>query len=254
MDTSSLRNWRPAALVAAAGLPLLWCAIAAQLRSDLTPATDALVLVLLVVGVAATGDRLAGLVAAVSGGVWFDFFLTQPYNRLTIDDANDVEVTVLLVLVGAAVTEIVLWGRRQQARASSRAGYLDGILATSQIVAGGLSSSVLAEEVADHLTTLLEVDGVRFVPGAVIPANRPVLGVDGEVTVRGARINVDRDGLPTLDETALAAQHHGVVHGQFLITASTEVVRPTLEQRQVAVLLANQVGAAHAESPATTAP
>ena len=117
MDTSSLRNWRPAALVAAAGLPLLWCAIAAQLRSDLTPATDALVLVLLVVGVAATGDRLAGLVAAVSGGVWFDFFLTQPYNRLTIDDANDVEVTVLLVLVGAAVTEIVLWGRRQQARA-----------------------------------------------------------------------------------------------------------------------------------------
>jgi K+-sensing histidine kinase KdpD len=249
MDTSWTQGRRTAVFLAAAGLPLLWCAIASQFRDDFTSATDALVLVVIVVGIAATGDRMAGAVAAVSGGAWFDYFLTAPFNHFTIDDANDVEVTVLLVAVGIAVTEIVLWGRRQQARASKRAGYLDGILSTSQIVAGGLSSVELTDEVATHLTDLLGVDVVRFVPGSSIPADRPVLGADGEVTVHGTQLNVARDGLPTLDETSLAAQHHGVVHGQLLITASTDVVRPTLEQRQVAVLLSNQVGAAYATSP-----
>ena len=48
-------------------------------------------------------------------GVWFDFFLTEPYLRLTIADSDDIETTVLLVLIGVAVTEIALWGHRQQA-------------------------------------------------------------------------------------------------------------------------------------------
>jgi K+-sensing histidine kinase KdpD len=59
---------------------------------------------------------LAGLLAAVSSAVWFDFFLTVPYGRFTIDDRADIETTVLLILVGVAVTEICLWGRRQQAK------------------------------------------------------------------------------------------------------------------------------------------
>ena len=42
---------------------------------------------------AATGDRFAGLLAAVSGGVWFDFFLTEPYLRFTIEDRDDIETT-----------------------------------------------------------------------------------------------------------------------------------------------------------------
>ena len=65
----------------------------------------------------------------------FDVLLTEPYGQFTIKDRNDIEVTVLLVLVGVAVTEIALWGRRQEARASRRAGYLDGVLGTSKIIA-----------------------------------------------------------------------------------------------------------------------
>ena len=84
---------------------------------------------------ASTGMRIAGVVAAVSSGVWFDVFLTQPYGSLAIRDRNDIEATVLLVIIGAAVTEIALWGYRQQAQASRRAGYLDGVLGTAEIVA-----------------------------------------------------------------------------------------------------------------------
>lgn len=199
-------------------------------------------LVTIVVAAAATGDRLAGALAALSGGVWFDFFLAPPVHTFTIHDANDVEIAVLLVLVGLAVTEIALWGRRQQAASSARAGYLDGVTGTSQIIAGTLAPDELVAHVTRGLTELLDVDACRFVPGATA-MNRAVLEPDGSVTVRGKITNVDRDGLPTVDQTVLPIRHHGTVHGQFLITASTQIVRPSLEQRQVAVLLANLVGA-----------
>ena len=45
-----------------------------------------------------------------------------------ISQRDDIEAAVLLALIGLAVTEIALWGRRQQARASIRAGYLSGVV------------------------------------------------------------------------------------------------------------------------------
>ena len=56
--------------------------------------------------------------------------------------------------------------------------------------------------------------------------------------------DVDRLDLPTDLEIALVVQSGGVVHGRFLLTAATRIVRPTLEQLRVAIALANQVGAA----------
>ena len=76
----------------------------------------------MIVAAASTGLRSAGLVAALSSAAWFDFFLTEPYHGFAIPRPGDVETAVLLVLVGVAVTEIALWGRRQQARASQQAG------------------------------------------------------------------------------------------------------------------------------------
>ena len=61
---------------------------------------------LVVVGVAALGSRAAGLVAAVSSAACFDYFLTAPYDQFRIGDRSDIETTVLLLLIGAAVTEL----------------------------------------------------------------------------------------------------------------------------------------------------
>ncbi len=77
--------------------------------------------------------------------MWFDFFLTQPYQRFTITRRTDIETTVLLLAVGVAVTEIAVGGRRQHAAASKRAGYLDGInAATCRAVATGDSPGAAA--------------------------------------------------------------------------------------------------------------
>ena len=100
---------------------------------DSIPNTDAaLAMILVVVAVAANGNRLAGYLAAVSTAVWFDFFLTRPYERFTINRQTDIETTVLLLVIGVAVTELAVWGRRQQTAASRRAGYLDGMRLTGK--------------------------------------------------------------------------------------------------------------------------
>ena len=245
MKTKWMQRHRSAPIAAAAIAPLLCCAGLAFLREGITTATAVLVLVLIVVAAAATGDRLAGMVAALSSGAGFDVFLTEPYGRFTIKDRSDIAVTVLLVLVGIAVTEIALWGRRQEVRASRRAGYLDGVLGTSKIIAlRKASSDDLIDHVAHQIVQVLDIDGCRFVLGAGPGPEDASLDHDGDVSRRGYRVNVERDGLPTDEQIGLVVRQGSVLHGQFVLTAATRVVRPSVEQLRVAVLLADQVGAA----------
>lgn len=227
----------------AAVAPLVVCAVLSAFRDQVTAATAVLILVLLVIAAASTGVRVAGIVAAVSGGLWFDFFLTQPYGQLAIDDRDDVEAAVLLVVIGAAVTEVALWGHRQQARAQRRAGYLDGVLGTAEIVAlRSESPDALTAHVADQIRQILAVSRCRFVLGPVRDPRVPVLGHEGHVTRRGKEVDVDRDGLPTDDDIALVVTRAGATVGHFLLTSASQVARPTLEQRKVAILLADQAG------------
>ena len=108
------------ALLAALAAPLALAAILVPFRASFPNTDAALALLLVVVAVAANGYRLAGFLAAVSVAVWFDFFLTQPYERFTITRRTDIETTVLLLVIGVAVTEIAVWGRRQRVTASRR--------------------------------------------------------------------------------------------------------------------------------------
>jgi K+-sensing histidine kinase KdpD len=242
-----LQAHRPLVVGAAAVVPLVACAVLSLFRDSVANTNAALGLVLLIVAAASTGIRVAGLVAALSSAAWFDFFLTEPYNQFPITDRADTETAVLLMLVGAAVTEVALWGRRQQAHASREQGYLDGVLSTAATVGAGRSSTnSLIDHVCEQIVDVLQIDRCRFDPGS-----GPILSAlnnDGTMTYNGHPFNVDRLGLPTDSEIALVVQSGGVVHGRFLLTAATQVVRPTLEQRRVAVALANQVGAALAAS------
>ena len=125
------------AVLAALAAPLALAAILVPFRTSFPNTDAALAMLLVVVAVAANGYRLAGYLAAVSTAVWFDFFLTQPYERFSITHRTDIETTVLLLVIGVAVTEIAVWGRRQHVAASRRAGYLEGINSAAQAVAAG---------------------------------------------------------------------------------------------------------------------
>jgi class 3 adenylate cyclase len=106
---------RPLVLGLSVVVPVMVCA-AYALRDPAFSTSATLVLVLLVVVAATSGQRVAAVLAAASGGLGFDYFLTQPYHSFVIYEPEDVEVTVLLVVIGAIVAEVTTWGLRQQER------------------------------------------------------------------------------------------------------------------------------------------
>ena len=223
-------------------LPIGAAAMMFGLRDLITPTAAALVLVLLVVGTAATGDRVAGILSCLAGAAGFDFFLTTPYLDFHVENRGDLELAVLLLLVGLAVSELALWGGRQRSAASARAGYLDGIRDTADLAAGGASQQETIDAISRHILRTLGVEQVRFVEG-VPGAEVAVLGRDGMLTADGIVLDPKRDGLPTDRFTAVPVVRHGQVFGYFQVSAAATQVRVKPEQVDVVVLLADQLAA-----------
>ena len=233
------------AVLAGLVVPVAVAAVLVPFRASFPNTDAALALVLVVVAVAANGYRLAGILAAVSAAVWFDFFLTRPYETFSITRRTDIETTVLLLVIGVAVTEIAVWGRRQHTAASRRAGYLDGINSAAQAVAAGGSATALTEQVTGQLSQLLSLRRAASSTGSPGSADPRGCGTTGGRV--GPRVwDVDPTGSRSVRDGA-ARRGGGLFQGRFLMTPAPGA-RPTLEQRLLAVALANQVGAALATS------
>lgn len=231
------------ALALALVAPLVGSILLVPFRDHLANTQLALILVLVVVVVAASGERVAGIVAAIGAGVWFDFFFTQPYQRFAIEDRSDIETFLLLLVVGIAVTELAVWGRRQQALANREAGYLAGIRAAAEVGATGGSPSELIKKVSGELIGTLGLIGCHYQSGVAGQGNPPRLERDGRVTFNRSVWDVERSGLPSDGATELLVQNGGRLHGRFLLSAAPQT-HASLAQRLVAVTLADQVGAA----------
>jgi len=243
-------GWRSAwrdglAVLAGVVLPLALTAVLAPFRAHFPNTDAALALILAVVVVAANGYRVAGVLAAVSAAVWFDFFLTRPYEHFSITRSTDIETTILILVIGIAVTEVAVWGRRQHLAATRRAGYLAGINAAAEAVAAGHSPPALIDEVCDRLIHLLSLRSCSFEYGVAGLGKPARLQHNGHVTVGSKMHDTERDGLPT--ETELLVETGGILQGRFLLQASPRT-RPAMEQRLVAIALADQTGAALAAS------
>jgi K+-sensing histidine kinase KdpD len=213
------------ALAASVLAPLVACAILSLFRSSLPASDAALVLVVVIVAIAALGSRLAGILAAISSAIWFDFFLVRPYHRFSITSHTDIETTVLLLVVGIAVTELAIWGRHQRARAQQQDGYLAGLHAVAEVVAVGGSPTQLADRVSSLLIDVLGLSRCSFHFGT--GAEKPRLQHDGTVTWGEVTWDVDHEGFPLNEETELIVSGTANVWGRFLMTPLADA-RPTL--------------------------
>jgi two-component system CheB/CheR fusion protein len=120
--------------------PLAAALILLPFRSSFPQTSFELLLVLVVVGVASAGDRLAGWLAAVSAGLWFAVFLAWPYVRSSIAPAAEVQTALLLVGVGVAVTEIAHRGREAAKYANRMAAVVE--YSGDAIIGRGLDDAV----------------------------------------------------------------------------------------------------------------
>ena len=190
------RSYRDRLAVAAAVIALLAVAsVLIPFRSSFPNTDAALVQVVAIVAVAANGHRVAGLLAAVSAAAWFDFFLTAPYERFTITHRTDIETTLLLLLVGAVVTELAVRGRRQRAVAVTEAAYLAAIGSTADLVASESASQVVIDQVTGQLISLLGLRGCRFEP-VPVGGRLPRLEQDGRVSFDDGYWDLEQFGMP----------------------------------------------------------
>ena len=78
-----------------------------------------------------------------------------------------------MLAIGIAVTEISLWGRRQQSLSSRREGYLTGVAHAARMAADGSSAEGLITTVERMITDVLDLDDTRYVPRRSIGRIRP---------------------------------------------------------------------------------
>ena len=205
----------------------------------------ALTLMVIVVVAAAIGGRAAGAISAVAAACSYDFFQTQPVHSLRISSRNDIETAVLLLVAGLIVGQIA--ARAQLLGEAVDAGRLEirRLHRLADLAARGAPSSEVVDAAVAELTQLLSLRSCHFeVPpyeGTFVRLERS--GVIPRPSGLVVWTRVGRRGVELPHEgAALPVLHRGAEVGRFLL-----VPQPgegaSLEERVVAVALADQVGA-----------
>jgi K+-sensing histidine kinase KdpD len=228
---------------AVAGLgPILVAGALVGIRSEINNTNVALVLVVVVVVAAAAGGRGAAALAAVVATLSFDFFQTRPYLRLTIDSRDDIETTIVLLAIGLLVGEIVVRARRSQAEAARGRDEIGALRRVAAQIARGAHADVLQNLVCDELTKLLDLAGCGYEPASQPGAPLPRLERSGTIDstihhMAGGEFTLPPEG------AELPVMGRGRELGRLVLHPQPHA-GVSLEQRIVAVALADQFGAA----------
>jgi len=241
--TSSSDHVPVSALVVAVAGPIAVAVAILPFRADLRTSNVALILVLAVLVAAIMGGRLGGALAAISAAVSLDFLFTRPYYSFSISGGGDVQTVALLLVVGLVVGEIVARSRRSHAVARRRSREAEQLRHLAELAAGGESPGRLVALVQNELTTILDLKSCRFER----PPFRTALP---QLRHRGVRVDAgkpDGDGLNS--QLELPVRGGGKVLGRFVLTmpADGTGIRLPAESRELAVSLAEQLGAALAK-------
>ncbi len=132
------------------------------LRSHLSVATAALVLVVPVVAGSVIGGFGAGVAAVLAGFLVFDLLFVPPYGRLTVTHAEDLVALGVYVVVMVVVARLV--ARLDAARSEARARYARAsrLAELSELLVENRSVDGLLESVVRAVATLVDVPSVAL--------------------------------------------------------------------------------------------
>jgi K+-sensing histidine kinase KdpD len=210
-------------------------------RDELGNTNVALVLVIVVVGAALVGGRVAGAVTSCAAAVAFNFFHTQPYRSLRVHDDADVWTVVLLVVVGVVVGEVaVLADRRGRAVEEHRSSSL-AVHRVAEAMIDGSPVEVVQDLVLDAMRSELQLQAVRFEPGPSI-TTLPELRHTGSVDTREHVWTGDGFALP--EQGVELMVRVGTTRYGRLVLVPTAGVAVDVDRRRAAVALADQLAVA----------
>jgi hypothetical protein len=230
------------AWIVAITAPLAAALLMVPLRTHTQASNLALVMVAVVAAAAVPGFHLAAIAAGVSAGVWFDFFLTRPYQTLSIQHSADVQTAVLMTVVAALVGAIAS-RRRQAGEKAQRSGdEVVGLYVTAQMLSAGSRPQLVLETIAKQLQTLLFVSRCEFDPGRP-SLTEPMINRAGELDWRGHNWSLAHHGWPTV-AVSLLLDSAGQPTGRFLLYGPSTGGPVTIDRLLTALALADLAGAA----------
>jgi hypothetical protein len=218
------------------GLSVLWVPIRTRL-----PNTDlALILVLVVLAIGASGRRLAVVTAAISAAFWFDFFDTAPFEHPSIQRAGDLETTLVLAFVAIVGGELAVRIVAHRSHARSEAARLARLSGAASMLASGEELALVVEAVGHELQGLLGLVECTFEVAAPNPA-RGQIQRDGKLIPPSPPTF---EGEVTFDMVEMPVWGHLHVFGRFVLTFPPGADLPSHGDLVAAVALTDQVGAA----------
>jgi hypothetical protein len=223
-------------------LPIAVTAAMVGLRSEVDNTNVALLVVLCVVFTGAIGGRGPAILSAVVGALSYEFFFTRPYYSLRINDSNDLETTLILLVIGVAVGQIAVYARRQKREASEAGDELASMRRVAERIASGADDRAVIDLTVTELTSLLSLLGCRYEVEASGPV-LPMLERSGRVEAPYRMVGVTGElALPPLG-VRLPVVGGGRQVGSLVLDPDPSV-GVSLEARLVAIALADQLGAA----------
>jgi hypothetical protein len=209
------------------------------LRDHLHNDNMALALVIPVLIAAVVGGRLAGAVAAVTAGLCFDFFFTQPYLSLRIAGSNDLTSFFVLLVVALISAEVGIRARRGSRAAREARSDLDRLCRVIEIAAHEGDIEDVVSSARAELIGLFGLVECEFEAGPA-QSTLPRLGIHG--AIEGAPlVATHTDFLLPPGGVELEVMGRGASFGRLVLFAS-ESVRAPLQKRVLAVAIADQLG------------
>jgi hypothetical protein len=221
--------------------PVMVALALVPVRSELDNANLALILVLAVVIAAIVGGRGAGALAAVMATASFDFFLTRPYLSLKIETSEDLEAVLVLLGVGLLVGAVASRGRRSERGRERAAEAISRVHRVAELVAQGAPIEDVVSAISRELRALLSLQDcwLEFPPFVYVMPRLERSGSIGATEhswlAGGLVLSEDGVELPVLERG---------VEGARIVLIGDPAVAVTIEERVVAVALADQLGAA----------
>jgi hypothetical protein len=225
--------------------PIAVGALLVPLRSEIDNANLALILMFVVTVAAIVGGRGAGALAAVTSTFAFDFFLTRPFLSVGIDSADDIETAIILLSVGLLVGEIAARGRKARREHEQIAQAILRVHSVAERIAHGATLDDVATMVKGELIALLGLFDcwIELPPFTWV---LPRLERAGTLEASEHRWLSGGFALPQ-DGVELAVLDQGREVARLVLLGDPDVA-VTLEDRVVAVALADQLGSALARA------